>query len=180
LPICALLPFCASASSFHKVITHGSNGALEQVKDDGSRVISYRIGSSKECASALRASPLKPPHPARRFTIDGRIVVRYNNGDMKETATDGTITYYYFETGATQIMFPTRPPPTRCPCRLFPRYAISFLAQVSEWVEGYFIREQANGEALPRRHQGDRVFPTRCGRPYMPMAASRYSSSSMR
>jgi hypothetical protein len=76
-----------------KVITHGSNGALEQVKDDGSRVISYRKGSSKECASALRASPLKPPHPARRFTIDGRIVVRYNNGDMKETATDGTITH---------------------------------------------------------------------------------------
>ena len=69
-----------------------SNGALEQVKDDGSRVILYRIGSSKECASALRASPLKPPHPARRFTIDGRIVVRYSNGDMKETATDGTIT----------------------------------------------------------------------------------------
>ena len=38
----------ASASSSHKVITHGSNGALEQVKDDGSRVISYRNGSSKE------------------------------------------------------------------------------------------------------------------------------------
>jgi hypothetical protein len=38
----------ASAASSHKVITHGSNGAVEQVKDDGSRVISYRNGSSKE------------------------------------------------------------------------------------------------------------------------------------
>jgi hypothetical protein len=38
----------ASATSSNKVITHGSNGAVEQVKDDGSRVISYRNGSSKE------------------------------------------------------------------------------------------------------------------------------------
>jgi len=38
----------ASAASSHKVVTHGSNGAVEQVKDDGSRVISYRNGSSKE------------------------------------------------------------------------------------------------------------------------------------
>jgi hypothetical protein len=37
-----------SAMSSHKVITHSSNGAVEQVKDDGSRVISYRNGSSKE------------------------------------------------------------------------------------------------------------------------------------
>ncbi len=34
--------------------------------------------------------------------------MRYSNGDIKETATDGTITYYYFETGATQIMFGAR------------------------------------------------------------------------
>ena len=47
------------------------------------------------------------PYHLFRFTIDGRIVVRYSNGDIKETATDGTITYYYFETGATQIMFAT-------------------------------------------------------------------------
>jgi hypothetical protein len=87
-----------------KVITHGSNGALEQVKDDGSRVISYRKGSSKECASALRASPLKPPHPARRFTIDGRIVVRYNNGDMKETATESV-------TAQSRINISRRAPP---------------------------------------------------------------------
>jgi hypothetical protein len=38
----------SAATSSHKVVTHGSNGAVEQVKDDGSRVISYRNGSSKE------------------------------------------------------------------------------------------------------------------------------------
>ena len=38
----------SSATMSQKVITHGSNGAVEQVKDDGSRVISYRNGSSKE------------------------------------------------------------------------------------------------------------------------------------
>jgi len=72
------------------------------------------------------------PHRSLRFTIDGRIVVRYNNGDIKETATDGTITYYYFETGATQIMFvPTclsvPPAPSIIPCcRLNGLKVISF------------------------------------------------------
>ena len=99
------------------------------------------------------------PHRSLRFTIDGRIVVRYNNGDIKETATDGTITYYYFETGATQIMFvPTclsvPPAPSIIQCCRFP---LTLIIKVSKWAEGYFLCQQADGKALSGRNQGDCV-----------------------
>ena len=61
---------------------------VEQVYDDGTRVIFFRNGARKE------------------ITPDGASIVHFANGDTKRTHTDGRIVYFYSDAETTHTTYP--------------------------------------------------------------------------
>ncbi|KAJ1481024.1 hypothetical protein T484DRAFT_1808888 [Baffinella frigidus] len=54
-----------------------ANGAVEVLKSDGVKTVTFRNGTVKET---------RP---------DGRVITQFTNGDIKEDAPDATTTYFY-------------------------------------------------------------------------------------